>query len=258
MGVRQIVGRLVEHARGLRGESWPAQRVIRGGVRWNLDPEDHTISRMIWLSGKWDYRYARLLTRIVPKRALFVDVGAHIGSTTVSLAMRRPDVTFACFEPEPKNYALLRANIEDNHLEDRVATYRVALGPGVGESVLYTDPHKTGEQSLFDYPDKGLVPGPTVPVRPLDEYDLKGVGFLKVDTQGSELGVVEGGYATIKRDKPVLYIEYHPKIWPRYGGLARIDALGYETRAAYQYGLRPIHDLNGEECDLLCYPREAK
>jgi FkbM family methyltransferase len=133
-----------------------------------------------------------------------VDVGARwgIGERWASLA---PALRVYGFDPDPEECARLNAKA---HAEgDTTTTYvPVALGPGQSTARL----HSTLEpacSSLYP-PIKSLYEGipvlrsitPTatedVPLRSLDAWcEQEGVGYvdaLKLDTQGSELGVLQG------------------------------------------------------------------
>jgi hypothetical protein len=46
-----------------------------------------------------------------------------------------------------------------------------------------------------------------VEVRTLDSYGFSGVRAVKVDVEGSEMEVLEGGRETIARDRPILIVE---------------------------------------------------
>lgn len=47
----------------------------------------------------------------------------------------------------------------------------------------------------------------TYEVKPLDDYALTGVDFIKIDVEGHELPVVEGAMQTIRANQPLLLIE---------------------------------------------------
>jgi hypothetical protein len=46
-----------------------------------------------------------------------------------------------------------------------------------------------------------------VALRPLDNFELEDVGFIKIDVEGHELSVLQGGQSLIARDRPILFVE---------------------------------------------------
>jgi FkbM family methyltransferase len=56
-------------------------------------------------------------------------------------------------------------------------------------------------------PQKDFTCTKKVNVRTLDSYNLRNVSIIKIDTEGSEVEVLEGAITTIKANMPVLLIE---------------------------------------------------
>lgn len=150
-----------------------------------------------------------------------VDVGAHVGVTSLYFAGQAADVRVIACEPAPRSVACLRANF-DRYLPEAVCV-QAAVGarPGVAELTYY--PHQTTMTTLHvdDQDDKlnldtvlrnvGVgVPERaslweksrsdpehlTVPVKTLSElfaeHDVRKVGLLKIDVERAELDVLEG------------------------------------------------------------------
>jgi hypothetical protein len=74
-----------------------------------------------------------------------------------------------------------------------------------------------------------------VEVDRLDEYELKQVDFVKIDCEGYEQFVIEGGAETFKRNKPVVIVEQHAPWSARYGveplgAVKALEALGYRIK----------------------------
>ena len=67
-------------------------------------------------------------------------------------------------------------------------------------------------------------------MRRLDDYQIANVGFIKIDVEGHEEGVLAGAWETISRDRPALLIEIEER--HNQGGIKRISDLlatvGYE------------------------------
>jgi hypothetical protein len=72
------------------------------------------------------------------------------------------------------------------------------------------------------------------------------VGFIKIDVEGHEEGVLNGARKTLERERPALLIEIEDRHNP--GGLGRICALltGYEGYFFAQGRRRPLSDFDPE------------
>ncbi len=61
------------------------------------------------------------------------------------------------------------------------------------------------------------------PMKTLDSFNLREVGFIKIDVEGHEEAVLHGGLDTVKREIPNLMIEIEERHAP--GSLQRVAAL---------------------------------
>jgi hypothetical protein len=57
------------------------------------------------------------------------------------------------------------------------------------------------------------------------------VDFIKIDVEGFELDVLRGAASVLHRDQPILFLEVHPHILPRFG--ATVDDIQAELRKHY-------------------------
>jgi len=140
------------------------------------------------------------------------DVGAQSGSYTL-LAKYLPKSTFYSFEPFKKSYKCLLDNIELNGLKN-VSTFEVALSNVSGSSVLNTSAGHNGLHTLGGTPMRfdDVVPV-EIQTRTLDEFfhDVdRPLHFMKIDTEGWEFHVLEGGRKTLEKYKPVIQMEWVP------------------------------------------------
>ena len=102
-----------------------------------------------------------------------VDIGANIGAFTLDCAARFPTARIQAYEPNPRAFRMLEANITANDLTSRVCVYQEAVGRSVGvlrlwgcaNSVTATAyPHATDTRDAFaECPMVDL--GPSLPVR---------------------------------------------------------------------------------------------
>jgi FkbM family methyltransferase len=166
---------------------------------------------------------------------LFVDVGANIGTSTISALVFQRFGSAVCCEPEEENYRLLRANLALNDLEERTRTFRVAvsdrpgtsnlvvIGGPAGKSRLVPDPKRILDKRVsraarrLDNPDVEVPPMTVteVGVVALDGLTSDGViqtdrlGMLWIDAEGHEGHILRGGRSITEQGVPVVF-EFHP------------------------------------------------
>jgi FkbM family methyltransferase len=147
-------------------------------------------------------RELRALSLIVPAGGTAVDIGANVGLWTY--AMSRYFDRVEAFEPQPDLHNYLRKS-----KLKKVNVYPVALSSEKCEMTLNIPAHNG--LSIRGMATFGKVEGPcdsvNVGVDTLDSYDFRGISFMKIDVEGHESLVLQGGKKTIEREKPVMVIE---------------------------------------------------
>lgn len=127
----------------------------------------------------------------VAPRVIF-DIGANIGIASIYLATRFPQAKIFSFEPVPSNFSLLQANVA---AFPNVIPCPLALGPVDGEIDMFysDDPLNEGGYSLYR---QGVDATRTVrvaiknPASFMREYAISQVDMIKIDTEGSEHGIL--------------------------------------------------------------------
>jgi len=149
-----------------------------------------------------------------------IDVGANFGTYTLGLAQcvgARGKVH--AFEPQRIIFNMLAGSVALNSLTN-VFCHHMALGNHEGKLEIpqfdYSQPLNFGsieftpEQCEPLNQPRGHDPERVeyVPLTTLDRLDFPKVHLVKIDAEGMELQVVEGATETIRRCRPVLYVEY--------------------------------------------------
>ncbi len=167
----------------------------------------------------------------------YIDVGANIGLMTIPIA-RNPRVRCLAFEPEPRNFDLLKRNVSRNAGQASVEFHQVALFHTRGSMSLAIDDANIGDHRLT----LGGVPGRRsveIPAVPLDDFldRIDGPLAIKVDTQGAEPSVIAGGRQVIAR-AGLLAMEFCPYLMHQLGGDPNIviDMLASFDRVAIMAG----------------------
>jgi len=144
-----------------------------------------------------------------------LDIGANIGEWTLPLARQvGPQGRVIAFEPNPALAEALRLSVAVNRLA-QVAVEEVALTRTPGQRDLSIPTAQGGRmadsgRARLDGNERDAV---MVSVRAdaLDavasRLNLGRIDFIKIDVEGHEAPVIEGGLELIRRDRPVQIIE---------------------------------------------------
>ena len=160
----------------------------------------------------------------ISKRDVALDIGAHVGIWTRRLAEKFEHVY--CFEPVPKHIECWKRNMSNfisEHSEwGNISTLEtVALGHENGTAVMKVpNTTNTGMASLVHeskqwtgdrwvQPEWENFPKIEVKTRTLDSYEFDQLDFIKIDVEWFELRVLQGAENTIRKHKPIMYIEIH-------------------------------------------------
>jgi FkbM family methyltransferase len=174
---------------------------LRHAFGWTLPGTDvffpYQLAHSKTLLGRpaWE---APLLKACVPyfgRRRRALDIGAHVGFWSWWLSRHFAGVD--AFEPQPLLQECLRANVDAAN----VTLHGIALGAHEGATMAEFDPANTGMSHLVE------GTGGAIPVRRLDDFAFDDVDFIKLDAEGYELFVLQGGVETLRRNRPVVLVE---------------------------------------------------
>jgi FkbM family methyltransferase len=191
----------------------------------------------LWLKGEPELR---LLPAMCRADAIAVDVGANEGFFSEHLLP--VSLSVVAFEPLPQMLSRLRARYTN-----KIEFVGVALSDSSGESEIRypAGSYMTAtiaESNLGALKSGGVVETVRVPMRTLDSYRLSNVGFIKIDVEGHEEAVLNGGLDTLRREMPNLMIEIEERHAP--GSLTRVSDLlkgmGYDGFYVSEGTLFPI------------------
>lgn len=139
---------------------------------------------------------------------VFLDVGAHVGHYSLRAAAKGCKVI--AVEASPDNAALLQANRDLNDLDFQIWAFAAWDEAAVLEfAERRGGPERAADKSLR-LPETHDPSGVLVSGVPLDAMQFPdGVGFVKMDVEGSDVQTLRGMMGTIVRHRPVLLLEDH-------------------------------------------------
>lgn len=131
-----------------------------------------------------------------------LDIGAHIGSVTIPLAIDHPELHVIAVEAVPENCDVLWDNIVENRLVERVHLYRAALSDHLGDTQVWSEfRHAEGLDDDYVHTNRyigNVIREPnhdwwearqqTVRAMRLRDIleEVGDVAFLKIDCEGCE------------------------------------------------------------------------
>lgn len=204
---------------------------------------------------------------------IVIDIGAHIGYYTIMAAeLVTPSGFVVAYEPEPRNFNLLVANLSASKVSN-VFVFNHAVMNRHAPVMLYRSKTNSGDHRVFDdgTPRRATcvsgVPldasvGPLLQGRP--------VRLLKCDTQGAEMQVLQGARAVVQRAEAMV-VEFWPYGLAQCGHmreelLALLDAAGFDVlhweggswqRAAWDALLALYSPKRMAHTNLLCKRRAS-
>ncbi|OAI42021.1 hypothetical protein AYO40_01975 [Planctomycetaceae bacterium SCGC AG-212-D15] len=169
-----------------------------------------------------------------------VDVGANMGLSALGFRKLMPKVKILSLEPNPIHMqALERIRRSDTNFDFRM----VGVGDQATRVMLYVPYYKSHPLHTFASLDRAALEltcqsfyGPrfkhirieAVPVAivTIDELNVC-PAFIKIDAEGSELGIIKGALKTIQESRPYLLIENNPSSFPAVKRL--LENMGYRA-----------------------------
>lgn len=186
----------------LRSPRGDAKAMLRDGRILTCELGDAT-QRTMYL-GLFDPAETRLVREILSEGDTFIDVGAHIGwFSTIGSNRVGPAGRVVAFEPYESNISALKINLHQNDCTN-VHVVESALGNQAGTLTLSKPGGDSGAVTALDWAHEG---GIEVAVATLDEVNeiFGNVTLLKIDVEGWELHVFQGGRETLSRTKYVIF-----------------------------------------------------
>jgi FkbM family methyltransferase len=187
----------------------------------------------------------------------FLDVGANIGWNTIFASKNVGDngKVFS-FEPNFKNFELLKNNVEQNLLQN-VSLIQKALSDTNGELKLFLSNNNFGNHILspnFYNPDVHND-SENVFVVTLDDFlndnqiDKSKISLIKIDVEGTEPKVLIGGNKFFTEFAPNIILEFSPFLIKQCGS-SMFDVLSFIDKFGYVPFLIKDIDINNPKYDL--------
>ena len=183
---------------------------------------------------------------------LFIDIGANAGCFSKKVLNLKPDVNIIAFEPNPSFRQELICS-----LGKRAVVHSVALSDRECEAQFHIHPGYSEASSLFQRSEmmprfNNAMQSIPIQVYSLEKYyqeimdKSQGLGcFLKIDTEGLELSIMQGGKNVLNMDIPMIMIFEYSFGWKESSktlkeGFHFLDNLGFSIYRIIPFGIEQI------------------
>ncbi|EJN06220.1 FkbM family methyltransferase [Phyllobacterium sp. YR531] len=211
-----------------------------------VSPRDY-IGKKVFRKGNFERDHVDRLLSILQERKLLIDgstlleIGGNIGTQTIYFALSQSFSQIVSIEADPRNFELLKLNITQNGLKDKVLLVNCAAGDTEGEIDFFQHQNNHGKSSTTrkSNSDRKI----TVPVRPVEEilYDtnvsLQQIGLIWMDIEGYEPVACKSMRTLLTSNVPV-YMEFSPVYYGEDQSIAFIQYLAgfYEDCLIFRDG----------------------
>lgn len=183
-----------------------------------LDPLNWIDNRIVAGYGYEEPLVATMLSAIREHKIdVMLDIGANIGYYSLLVAKHCDVQQIHAFEPVRRNLYQFHANQYLNGYEHKIITYNCGLSDAAGTFTIHIDPRSTGISRLsLDHAQRNIkvfTEQEVVRVEVLDSF-LQMSGrqvFVKIDTEGHELNVLNGMQMFLKDNKCFMQVEISPE-----------------------------------------------
>lgn len=190
-----------------------------------INRHDNMIGRFLTENGCWEKDEIELLRWVLTasysseREVEIIDVGAYNGVYAIALArFPFPKVTVHAFEAQNEIFRMLTATVALNGL-DNVRCHHRAVSSESGkflrfQAINYDEPANFGSVEIEPAPapdfDGRRLEGSTETVESIsiDDLALNRVRLMKIDAEGMEHKVLVGATETVKRCRPLIFLEY--------------------------------------------------
>jgi len=193
----------------------------KGGCSYFYCHPRSSIESLILNHGFFQQNVFDTLMAFAEPDSVALDIGANIGSYAIPLARAFPDIEVHGFEPNPVVIKRFSENIALNRLINRnIKVKPIALSDTPGRMNFYAVSTLEGNPGLSSFHEESLGneqhQSIEIDVETLDCLYLdssKHISVIKMDVQGHELQVLNGGLRMLEKFRPAIVFEHEDSLF---------------------------------------------
>jgi FkbM family methyltransferase len=183
-------------------------------VRYRLNKGDLHAIREIWFQECYRPHFG-------DPTGILLDLGANIGMTSLWLAKKYPLAQVIAIEPDPRNAAIARQNLELNGISGQVLEAAIGAQDGTGKFA-------SSEHSIMGRLSDSGTPVTVMSVATvMNTFAVTRFALVKIDIEGGEQALFDGPTEWLQHTDAII-IEFHPEIvdYPRL--IKQVSSCGFD------------------------------
>lgn len=163
----------------------------------------------LFANGAYEPSTVAWITDHLPKNGTLLDIGSNIGTVGLPVARRRSDARVVCVEASPSVFAYLDRNIRVNGLAERVSARHCVVSASDASHVSFYSPEEGyGRGSMSPVFTQAAEQIANLRLDDLVRSLPSEPDLLKIDVEGFEKQVIEGGIGFLRGRSPKLVFEF--------------------------------------------------
>ena len=173
---------------------------------------EENVAKWMFNEGIPEYTYILwALQNFVKEDKVFVDIGAHIGTWSWTIAQySKMTYTFEC---NPEVYNCLCANIFLKELSHKIKAYPYGISNQEDILTYYIRSKDGGGNGFTMLENDDNIESLSIQTKKLDDFKILDIGLIKIDVEGHELEVLQGSVETLIQNNypPIIFESWFPK-----------------------------------------------
>lgn len=198
------------------------------------------VDEVIAQRGCWETELSQQLANHIKPDSVFVDIGANIGyhSLFVSSLLNNSGEVHA-FEPITSLSNQFKESVQINGFTN-IEIHTTGLGEKKATVEINLRDENMGGSSLFEHNDLNIVKisgTEKITIKTLDSilFPKTKVSVIKIDVEGYEFEALRGAENILKRDHPVIFLEFSPIFYSQDYPEKSTDFINYLKEIGYSF-----------------------
>lgn len=177
---------------------------------WLLNHENFVDRQVGVFKSFEDQQIALFLSPERGRYDVFLDVGANFGLYSVIASKRNLADRIIAYEPDPRSFAQLHANLYLNKFSQHIETRCKAVSSESGDKMLSLHGEYSTGTTRIDSAGENQVVVQSVALD--DEFDFSGKSIaIKIDIEGHEAAAIQGMEKLLRNNRCFLQVEVFPE-----------------------------------------------